>query len=67
MHGRVLTTNSMLKKNWPCNNICWMCQCLHETTDHLLAHCNYVEAVWNRLAPWFGMQSYDLIAEGGPI
>jgi hypothetical protein len=34
---RVLTAKkNLIRKNWPCNYFCSLCQCLHETTKHLL-------------------------------
>jgi hypothetical protein len=68
MHNRVLTANNMLKKNWPCNQICSLCYYLQETTHHLLADCNYTEAVWDRVANSFNLPSYsDLQNEEGPL
>jgi hypothetical protein len=44
-----------------------LCLCIHKTTEHLLACCNFVEAVWNLIALRFGLPAYNLMAaEGGP-
>jgi hypothetical protein len=41
---------------------------VHETTDHLLTKCNYMEAVWNLIAPRFGHRNYAFMAQqGGPL
>jgi hypothetical protein len=53
LHGRILTTDNMLKKHWPYNQTCSLCFCMEETTAHLLTHCNYSEAAWNRVAGLF--------------
>jgi hypothetical protein len=63
----VLTAENLIKKNWPCDYLCSLCLCLHETTEHFLSQCNYSEVVWNHLTLWFGLQGYSqMIAEGGP-
>jgi hypothetical protein len=59
MHNKILTTDNMLKKNWDCNQTCTLCLCLPETTDHLLAKCNFVEAVWNIIASFFQLPNFD--------
>jgi hypothetical protein len=45
MHGRILTGNNLLKRNWSCNYKCSLCLHLHETTEHLLTQCNYTKVV----------------------
>jgi hypothetical protein len=68
MHDRVLTTDNMLQKNWPCISLCSLCYCMSETTDHLLVQCNYVEAVWNMFASPWGLRNYDYMRSlGGPV
>jgi hypothetical protein len=59
LHNRILTADNMLKKNWDYNPNCSLCLCLLETTDHLLAKCNFVEAVWNIIASHFHLPNYD--------
>jgi hypothetical protein len=51
LHIRVLTTDSLLKKNWPCKESCCFCLSMLETTKHLLIQCNYNDAVWKWLHP----------------
>jgi hypothetical protein len=68
LHNRVLTVENMLKKNWPYNQTCSLCFCLQETTQHMLADCNYYEAVWDLIAPHLNLPSYSVLQnEGGPV
>jgi hypothetical protein len=66
MHDRVLTTNNMMKRNWPCQYNCGFCLCLYETTVHLLTECNFTEVVWNLTAPSFSLLGYNQMS-GGPL
>jgi hypothetical protein len=67
MHDRILTAHNMIKRNWPCDHNCSLCLCMHETTEHLLIKCNYIEAVWNLIAPTLHLKDYSLmIQSGGP-
>jgi hypothetical protein len=66
MHNKVLTTDNMIKANWICDEICPLCYCLHETTDHILTQCNFTEAVWN--SSDLNIQSYETMRHiDGPI
>jgi hypothetical protein len=47
LHNRVLIADNMAKRNWDCNPQCSLCFCSNETTDHLLAQCNFAEAMWS--------------------
>jgi hypothetical protein len=66
-HNRALTDDNMIKKGWPCNHLCSLCSCIEETTSHLLAQCNYSEAVWNLIAPHFNLPGFSvMVVQGGP-
>jgi hypothetical protein len=42
--------------------------CIHETSEHLLTKCNFIEAVWNLVASNCRLPHYNLISNaGGPI
>jgi hypothetical protein len=58
MHNRVLTTDNMTRKSWPCNPICSFCECCQETTHHILAECNFTEAVWNIIANFYNLPDF---------
>jgi hypothetical protein len=67
MQDRVLTTNNMIERNWPCDYYCALCLCLHEITEHLLTQYNFAEAAWDLIANHFGLPCYSLLAAvGGP-
>jgi hypothetical protein len=67
MRDRILTTDNMIKKGWPCDHNCSLCLCLHETTKHLLVDCNYTEAVWNLVVAALSLPNYaSMTAAGGP-
>jgi hypothetical protein len=58
----------MIKKSWPCDYYCSLCLCMHETTDHLLTKCNYIEATWNLIAPKFQLRAYSVMGHlEGPL
>jgi hypothetical protein len=65
LHNKILIADNMLKRNCNCNYNCSLCFCIHETVDHLLAHCNYTEVVWNPIAPSFGLANYNFMAQQG--
>jgi hypothetical protein len=65
LHNKIMTVNNMLKRNWVCNYNCSLCFCIHETVDHLLAHCNYTDVVWNLIAPSFGPTNHNFMAHQG--
>jgi hypothetical protein len=65
LHNRVLTADNMIIKNWPCNPICSLCSCLHETTSHILTECNFTEATWNLVAPKFNLPGYVAMSQVG--
>jgi hypothetical protein len=56
-----------MKRNWPCNPICSLCTCIHETTTHILTKCNYIEALWNLIATRLSLSNYtQMIQNDGP-
>jgi hypothetical protein len=50
IQGKSLTADNLAKKNWPCNPHCPLCYCMNETNEHLLAECNFTEAIWDKIA-----------------
>jgi hypothetical protein len=59
LHDKILTADNMLKKHSPCNQTCSLCFCMEETTAHLLTHCNFSEAAWNRVVGLFQLPIYE--------
>jgi hypothetical protein len=67
MHNRVLTADNMMKKNWHSNPMCSFCECYQEPTHHILAECNFTEAVWNLVAELFNLPDFVYMhKKGGP-
>jgi hypothetical protein len=67
LHGKILTADNTLKRNWACNHSCSLCLCMNETSDHLILGCNFSEAVWNVVAARFQLPGYhDLPIRQGP-
>jgi hypothetical protein len=58
LHNKTLTTDNIAKKSWPKNPLCSLCYCEPETAHHLLAGCNYTEALWNITAAHFNLLNY---------
>jgi hypothetical protein len=68
LHDKVLTTNNMSKKNWPCDPMYSLCFCIQETIPHLIIECNYSKAVWNIIAAHFSLPTFQTLhASGGPL
>jgi hypothetical protein len=55
---QILTTDSIIKINWPYNLTCSLYFCIEETTTHILTQCNFTEAVWNLIADRFHLPDY---------
>jgi hypothetical protein len=58
----------MLQKGWHCDPVCPLCFCMEETTPHLLTYCNFAKAVWNIIAPKYGLPLFSIMgALEGPL
>jgi hypothetical protein len=67
LHNRVLTADNMMKKNWPSDPLSSFCLCCQETTQHILAECNYTEVVWNLVANLFNLPDFAILqSQGNP-
>jgi hypothetical protein len=63
LHNKALTAHNMATKSWPCNPLCSLWYCEPESLHHhLLAGCNYVEALWNATAAHFNLPDYAFLA-----
>ena len=49
---KLLTTDKLLARHWPCNPICSLCNQEHETTAHLILHCPFARLVWEKMEIW---------------
>jgi hypothetical protein len=46
IQSKILITDKMVSKNWPCNQFCTLCLNAQETTVHLSLHCLFALQVW---------------------
>jgi hypothetical protein len=68
MHNRVLIADNLIKRSCPYDPICSLCNCLEETTPHMLTQCNYTVVVWDRTAQKYNLPNYEIMAaKGGPV
>jgi hypothetical protein len=61
LHDRVLTVDNMIKRHGECNQLCSLCLCMNETTEHLMWQHNFTEAYWNTITQQFHLINYDQI------
>ena len=47
LQGKVLTADALIKRNWPCNTMCPLCDQEDETIAHITINCSYAKQVWN--------------------
>lgn len=47
---KILTADKLVKRNWPCNEICQLCDQIHESAEHLILHCVYAKEIWLQMS-----------------
>jgi hypothetical protein len=52
LHKKILTADNLLKRGWPCNPICCLCNSAPETILHLCKDCPFSREVWNKVLSW---------------
>ena len=52
VQSKILTTDKLLARQWPCNPICSLCNQEQETASHLILHCKFAQQVWSSMASW---------------
>jgi hypothetical protein len=52
LHNRILTTDNLQKRGWPCSPICCLCNLSQETMPHLGKDCPFSVEVWNMILSW---------------
>jgi hypothetical protein len=67
LHNKASTADNLSKKHWPCNPICPLCTCMPETAKHLMAECNYTEALWDQTAHHYNLPSYPCMMNQGDL
>jgi hypothetical protein len=58
LHNRVLTAENLLKRGWPCNPSCCLCNSTFETTIHLCKDCPFSREVWDKILSWANLSSF---------
>ena len=48
----ILTADTLLARNWPCDPVCTLCNQEHETASHLILHCSFARQVSSRMVVW---------------
>jgi hypothetical protein len=67
LHKKILTTNNLIKRNWPNDPICKLCGTDSETTTHLCKDCVFSKQVWSDLKQWLGLTAIDAVPMTGSI
>jgi hypothetical protein len=49
---KLLTSDNLAARSWPCNPICPLCDQEQETVEHLVLTCVYAQEVWLRVSSW---------------
>ena len=48
----ILTADKLAARQWPCNQICVLCNQEQETAAHLILHCSFALSVWQKMQIW---------------
>ena len=49
---KILTADKLAARQWPCNQICVLCNQEQETAAHLILHCSFALSVWQKMQIW---------------
>ena len=52
LHNGPLTADNLLKRNWPCNPQCPLCDQEQKTVDHISIYCVIARQVWHEVNNW---------------
>ena len=52
VQGKILTADNLIRRNWPCNQLCPLCDQELETAVHLCLTCSFAKEVWFHVANW---------------
>lgn len=53
---KILTTDRLAERNWPCNPVCQLCDQESETAEHMTLRCVFAREVWWLVSQWtFGL------------
>lgn len=56
LHNGALTADNLLRRNWPCNPQCSLCDQESETMDHISLTCSFARQVWHEVNIWAGKE-----------
>jgi len=54
LQTKILTADKLIKRNWPCDPVCKLCDQEQETAIHLCLGCVYAREVWTLMEDWSG-------------
>jgi len=49
---KILTTDKLIARQWPCNPVCVLCNQEQKTAAHLILHCHFAHSVWQKVQDW---------------
>lgn len=52
LRSKILTTDKLLLRNWPCNPLCALCQGEDETAKRMCIMCTFALQVWQLVHSW---------------
>ncbi len=56
LHQRTLTAENLLRRHWPCDWICSLCNSAFEDAAHLAKECPFTVTVWTQICIWMNFQ-----------
>jgi hypothetical protein len=67
LHNKILTSDNLQKRGWPCNQNCSLCNLSPETAAHLYKDCPFAEEMWSMILSWADMRFLDGISKTGTL
>jgi hypothetical protein len=64
LHNADLTTDTLLKRNWPCNSHCSLCDQEAETIEHITINYSFAKQVWQHVNDWAQMMILSSVDAG---
>lgn len=52
VQNKILTTDKLQARNWPCNPDCPLCDQAPQTADHLCLQCVFAQEIWVLVSGW---------------
>jgi len=52
IHGKLLTADNLVKRGWPHEEKCVLCNGPLETGLHLCLCCSFAKAIWSQILAW---------------